>query len=183
MTPIVIYLFIFLFSCSFARIICCLVVWFYSACIHVWLSVSVCFYDCPSFLQSVYLLNFLFTFCNIHLNILYLFILFISCFPYMFSHIRSLDNLVLLFVCLFLEWLIHTFQCEKPRNPSRSCKPFGFHGRLHHVQWASQKGKLYFALLFYSRWTTTLVTLQQNKLLSARQILCRAWSTACVPSC
>ena len=80
------YLFIYLFfyfSCSFARIICCLVVWFYSACIHVWLSVSVCFYDCLSFLQSVYLLNFLFTFCNIHLNI-FIFIYFVY---FLFIHI------------------------------------------------------------------------------------------------
>ena len=127
-TPIVIYLF-FYFSCFFARIICCLVVWFYSACIHVWLSVSVCLYDCLSFLQSVYLWIFLFTFCNIHLNILYSFVYFVCLFlvyPYIFSHVRSLNNLLLLFVRLFLESLIHTFQCEKLRNPSRSCKPFGF---------------------------------------------------------
>ena len=150
MTPIVIYLVIyfsiFLLFCENNLLSCGLVLFS----LHTRLTVCLCvFLWLPIFLPVCLFVKFFIYFLQYSFKYfyIYLFCLFLV-YPYIFSHIRSLDNLLLLFVCLFLESLIHTFQCEKPRNPSRSCKPFGFHGRLHHVQWASKKGKLYFALLF-----------------------------------
>ena len=125
------------FSCENNLLSCSLFLFSLHTRSTVCLCVFVCLPGCLSSSLSVCEM-FLFIHCNIHLNI-FIFNNFVCLFL-----VCPCDT----FVRSFLESLIHTFQCEKPRNPSRSCKPFGFHGRLYHVQWASKKGNLYFALFF-----------------------------------
>ena len=94
-SPILIYLLFIIFQFFppfLPRIICCLVVCFYSACIHVWLSFSLCLHCMLSYASSSLSL------C------LFVYLFFVKSFKFWFIH------LIVLFVYfLFIHIYFHTF--------------------------------------------------------------------------